>query len=50
MKNENRKLNIKKRDFIAKDLLTNGLYRNKIEKSEKTTYSRKVKHKGVSYE
>lgn len=36
---------VKKRDFIAKDLLTNGLYRCKIVPSAKTTYSRKQKHK-----
>lgn len=36
---------VKKRNLIAKDLLTNGLYRCKIEQSKKK-YVRKNKHKG----
>lgn len=36
---------VKRRNLIAKDLLTNGLYRCKIEQSKKK-FNRKCKHKG----
>lgn len=35
---------MKPRNFVAKDLRTNGLYRAKVEKSKKS-YTRKQKHK-----
>ena len=39
------KKQVKRHNHIAKDLLTNGLYRCKIEQSKKK-YIRKRKHKG----
>jgi stalled ribosome alternative rescue factor ArfA len=40
---------LKKRDFVAKDLLTSGLYLSKIEVNrKKKSKTRKLKHKGVS--
>lgn len=40
---------LKKRDFVAKDLLTSGLYLSKIEVNRKKKFkTRKLKHKGVA--
>lgn len=40
---------LKKRDFIAKDLLTSGLYLSKVEiNRKKKSKTRKLKHKGNS--
>lgn len=43
------RVKVKRRNLIAKDLLTSGLYRNRIELSKKK-YSRKVKHQQQSEE
>lgn len=40
---------LKKRDFIAKNLLTSGLYLSKVEVNrKKKSRTRKLKHKGNS--
>lgn len=39
----------KRRNLIAKDLLTSGLYKSKIQVNQKKkSKTRKIKHKGIS--
>lgn len=44
-----KKLTIKKRNLVAKDMFTSGLYRPKVEFGIKI-YKRNSKHKGSYYE